>query len=91
VAESLLSRLFPERFQVSSYPHQGIKALGKGLKALALAPDELVEAEGYSFFLGGSSGTRNSSRAPAAPLTPPPSRGAPGSWDIQGGRAMLTT
>lgn len=55
VAQSPLSRLFPPRFRVNSYHHQGIKELGRGLKPAALAPDGLVEAvvlEGHPLFLG---------------------------------------
>ncbi|GLV48830.1 hypothetical protein TJA_19330 [Thermus sp. LT1-2-5] len=55
VAESPLSNLFPERFPVNSYHHQGIKALGRGLKPIAMAPDGLVEAvalTGHPLFLG---------------------------------------
>ncbi|MFN4232661.1 gamma-glutamyl-gamma-aminobutyrate hydrolase family protein [Thermus sp.] len=55
VAESPLSRLFPPSFRVNSYHHQGIKALGRGLKPIALSPDGLVEAvalEGHPLFLG---------------------------------------
>lgn len=55
VASSPLSRLFPETFRVNSYHHQGLKALGRGLKPLAVAPDGLVEAvalEGHPLFLG---------------------------------------
>ncbi|WP_243094896.1 gamma-glutamyl-gamma-aminobutyrate hydrolase family protein [Thermus thalpophilus] len=55
VAESPLSRLFPEAFPVNSYHHQGIKVLGRGLKPIAVAPDGLVEAvilEGHPLFLG---------------------------------------
>lgn len=55
VAASPLSQLFPEAFRVNSYHHQGLKALGRGLKPLAVAPDRLVEAvalEGHPLFLG---------------------------------------
>mgnify|MGYP001627190266 CR=1 FL=1 len=55
VGPSPLNTLFPETFRVNSYHHQGIKALGQGLKPLAAAPDGLVEAvalEGHPFFLG---------------------------------------
>lgn len=55
VGESPLGRLFPETFRVNSYHHQGLKRLAPGLKAVALAPDGLVEAvilEGHPLFLG---------------------------------------
>ncbi|MCX7850392.1 gamma-glutamyl-gamma-aminobutyrate hydrolase family protein [Thermus sp.] len=55
VGESPLRGLFPERFRVNSYHHQGLKALGRGLRPAALAPDGLVEAvvlEGHPLFLG---------------------------------------
>ncbi|WP_234553862.1 gamma-glutamyl-gamma-aminobutyrate hydrolase family protein [Thermus caliditerrae] len=55
VASGPLSWLFPETFRVNSYHHQGLKALGRGLKPLAVAPDGLVEAvalEGHPLFLG---------------------------------------
>ncbi|MDR1849539.1 MAG: gamma-glutamyl-gamma-aminobutyrate hydrolase family protein, partial [Zoogloeaceae bacterium] len=45
VPESPLHKLLgKERIEVNSYHHQGIKALAKGLEAMAYAPDGLVEA-----------------------------------------------
>lgn len=55
VGPSPLNALFPETFRVNSYHHQGIKALGQGLRPVAVAPDGLVEAvvlEGHPLFLG---------------------------------------
>ena len=55
LGESPLSRLFPKAFRVNSYHHQGLKALGKGLKPVAKAPDGLVEAvvlPGHPLYLG---------------------------------------
>jgi len=55
VGESPLGRLFPPGFRVNSYHHQGLKALGRGLKPAALAQDGLVEAvvlEGHPLYLG---------------------------------------
>ncbi|WP_022799042.1 gamma-glutamyl-gamma-aminobutyrate hydrolase family protein [Thermus islandicus] len=47
--ESPLTALFPPSFRVNSYHHQGVKALGRGLRPAAFSPDGLVEA----VFLGG--------------------------------------
>ncbi|WP_041436873.1 gamma-glutamyl-gamma-aminobutyrate hydrolase family protein [Thermus oshimai] len=55
VGKSPLEGLFPETFRVNSYHHQGVKALGQGLRPVAVAPDGLVEAvvlEGHPLFLG---------------------------------------
>lgn len=49
-------RLRPlERFSVNSTHHQAIKTLGRGLKAVAFSPDNVIEAicmEDYPFLLG---------------------------------------
>jgi putative glutamine amidotransferase len=53
--DSPLRGLFPETFRVNSYHHQGLKALGRGLRPVAYAPDGLVEAvvlEGHPLYLG---------------------------------------
>lgn len=42
--DSVLGRLFGERFMVNSLHHQAIRALGAGLRATATAADGIVEA-----------------------------------------------
>jgi putative glutamine amidotransferase len=52
---SPLESLFPKHFRVNSYHHQALKALAPGLRAVAAAPDGVVEAvvlEGHPFYLG---------------------------------------
>ncbi|AWR87460.1 peptidase C26 [Meiothermus taiwanensis WR-220] len=53
--QSPLSKLFAPRFRVNSYHHQAIKDLAPGLRAVAAAPDGIVEAvvlEDHPFYLG---------------------------------------
>jgi putative glutamine amidotransferase len=55
VAESPLYTIFKERFRVNSYHHQSIKDIAPGLKAIAVAPDGVIEAlhlESHPFYLG---------------------------------------
>lgn len=55
VGESPLSGFFNLRFRVNSYHHQALKDLAPGLRAVAVAPDGVVEAvvlEGHPFFFG---------------------------------------
>lgn len=42
--DSQLSKMYPQQLTVPTSHHQGIKDLGKGLKATANADDEIVEA-----------------------------------------------
>jgi putative glutamine amidotransferase len=54
-ADSLLARALGESHEVNSMHHQGIATLGKGLAAVAVAEDGLVEAvemPGLPFVLG---------------------------------------
>ena len=45
VRASLLHRIVgAETLEVNSFHHQGIKRLGRGLRAVAYAPDETIEA-----------------------------------------------
>ncbi|WP_018465573.1 gamma-glutamyl-gamma-aminobutyrate hydrolase family protein [Calidithermus timidus] len=55
ISRSPLEALFPRRFRVNSYHHQALRDLAPGLRAVAVAPDGVVEAvvlEDHPFYLG---------------------------------------